>query len=98
MVDFAGWELPVQFSGLIEEHTAVRERACLFDVSHMGELAVRGAEALAFLQHVTCNDVARLSAGRAQYTALTTKQGTVVDDLLIYCRGGGDYLLVVNAA
>ena len=98
MVDFAGWLLPVQFSGLIEEHTAVRERAGLFDVSHMGELAVRGRDALAFLQHVTCNDVARLAAGRAQYTALTTEQGTFVDDLLIYCRGDGDYLLVVNAA
>jgi aminomethyltransferase len=98
MVDFAGWHLPVQFAGVIEEHTAVRERVGIFDVSHMGEAAVRGGQALDFLQHVTCNDVARLKPGRAQYTALTTPAGTFVDDLLIYMRAEGDYLLVVNAA
>ena len=98
MVDFAGWNLPVQFSGVIEEHTAVRSAVGLFDVSHMGELSVRGPAALAFLQHVTCNDVARLAPGRAQYTALTTREGTFVDDLLVYMLNESDYLLVVNAA
>ena len=98
MVPFAGWHLPVQFRGVIEEHTAVRERVGIFDVSHMGEAAVRGSQALRFLQHVTCNDVARLQPGRAQYTAMTTPAGTFVDDLLIYQRAEGDYLLVINAA
>jgi len=98
MVDFAGWNLPVQFSGVIEEHTAVRSAVGMFDVSHMGEVSVRGAAALAFLQYVTCNDVARLRPGRAQYTALTTPEGTFVDDLLVYMLNESDYLLVVNAA
>ncbi len=98
MVDFSGWSMPVQYSGVIAEHLAVRTAAGLFDVSHMGEAEVRGAGALEFLQFVTCNDVARLKPGRAHYTALTTPQGTVVDDLLIYMRGEGEYLLVINAA
>ena len=74
MVSFAGWRLPVQFSGLIREHLAVRTRAGLFDVSHMGEAAVRGPQSLDFLQRVTCNDVGSLSPGRVQYTALTTPE------------------------
>jgi aminomethyltransferase len=98
MVEFAGWHLPVQYSGVIDEHVAVRTRAGLFDVSHMGEAAVRGAGGLDFLQWVTCNDVARLAPGRAHYTALTTPQGTFVDDLLVYRLGVDDFLLVLNAA
>lgn len=98
MVSFAGWHLPVQFSGLIREHQAVRTRAGLFDVSHMGELAVRGPRSLELLQRLTCNDVGSLSPGRVQYNALTTRQGTFVDDLLVYRLAEQRFLLVVNAA
>jgi len=97
MVEFAGWDMPVQYTGVIDEHMAVRTRAGLFDVSHMGELAVRGPEALAYLQHVTSNDVSRLAPGRIQYSALTTPEGTFVDDLLVHKMGESDYLLVINA-
>ena len=97
MVSFSGWDLPVQYTGVIDEHLAVRTRAGLFDVSHMGEVDVVGREAQDFLQHVTCNDVSRLSPGRIQYSALTTPEGTFVDDLLVYKRGDDDYLLVINA-
>src|SRR5215470_3441522 len=72
LVDFAGWEMPVQFTSLIEEHQAVRNAAGLFDVSHMGEIEVRGTGALALIQRLTCNDAARLVSGQAQYSALTT--------------------------
>ena len=85
MVDFAGWELPVQFSSVLEEHHAVRTAAGLFDVSHMGEVEVRGGAALDLVQTVTCNDAARLAPGRAQYTVLTTEAGTFVDDIIV-CR------------
>ena len=98
MVDFAGWELPVQFSSVLQEHHAVRTAAGLFDVSHMGEVEVRGGAALELLQTVTCNDAARLSPGRAQYSVLTTEAGTFVDDIVVYRRGEDDFLLVVNAS
>ena len=98
LVDFAGWQMPVQYSGVIDEHMAVRTRAGLFDVSHMGQASVSGAEALEFLQRVTCNNVAKLKPGRCHYNALTTPQGTFVDDLLIYMLGEQEYLLVLNAA
>ena len=98
MVDFAGWELPVQFSSVLEEHHAVRTAAGLFDVSHMGEIEVRGPAALDILQELTCNDASRLSPGRAQYTVLTTETGTCVDDIIVYRRGTEDFLLVVNAS
>lgn len=98
LVDFAGWELPVQYAGLIEEHRAVRNAAGLFDVSHMGEARITGAQALDFLQRVTCNNVARLKPGRAHYTALLTPEGCFVDDLLVYKIAEDDYLLVLNAA
>ena len=97
MVDFAGWEMPVQYTGVLEEHQAVRTRAGLFDVSHMGEVSVRGQGALAFLQHVTCNDVAKLVPGRIQYSALMTEAGTFVDDLLVYRLEENAFLVVVNA-
>jgi aminomethyltransferase len=89
--------MPVQYTGVLDEHMAVRTRAGLFDVSHMGEVEVTGREALDFLQLVTCNDVSRLSPGRIQYSALTTPDGTFVDDLLVYKRREDDYLLVINA-
>src|SRR5881628_2124634 len=90
MVDFAGWELPVQFSSVLEEHQAVRTAAGLFDVSHMGEVEVRGGAALDLIQTVTCNDAARLIPGRAQYTVLTTEAGTFADDIIVYRRGEDD--------
>jgi aminomethyltransferase len=97
MVPFAGWEMPVQYAGVSEEHRAVRTAAGLFDVSHMGEVWVTGRGAEAFLQHLTPNDVARLAVGRAHYTALLTPEGTYLDDILCYHLGDGDYLLVTNA-
>jgi len=97
-VAFAGWHLPIQYRGVIEEHNTVRTKVGLFDVSHMGEVSVRGSQALEFLQQVTCNNVARLVPGRAHYTGLLTPEGCFVDDLLIYQLNADDYLLVINAA
>lgn len=98
LVDFAGWRLPIQYRGVIEEHNTVRTKVGLFDVSHMGEASVRGPQALEFLQQVTCNNVARLVPGRAHYSGLMTPDGCFVDDLLIYQLDADDYLLVINAA
>jgi len=98
MVEFAGWEMPVQYSGLIEEHRAVRGAAGLFDVSHMGEISVRGPQAESFLQYLTPNDVAQLVPGRAHYSGLLNEQGTYLDDLLIYRLAEQEFLVVVNAA
>lgn len=97
-IDFGGWELPVQFSSIKEEHEAVRTRAGLFDVSHMGEFEVKGKDSLAFLQKMMTNDVAKLTDGRAQYTLMCYEDGGTVDDLLIYKKADDHYLLVVNAA
>jgi aminomethyltransferase len=97
LVDFAGFEMPVQYSGIIEEHTTVRTAVGLFDVSHMGEFEVAGPDALALVQRVTTNDAAKLSPGKAQYSAMCYEDGGIVDDLLVYCRGE-KYMLVVNAA
>lgn len=97
-IDFGGWELPVQFTGIVKEHEAVRQRAGLFDVSHMGEFMVIGSGAEAFLQKMTTNDVSRLTDGAAQYTLLCYPNGGVVDDLLIYRLSEGRYMLVVNAS
>ena len=98
MVGFAGWEMPVQYTGVIEEHRAVRGAAGLFDVSHMGEVRVHGAGAERFLQRLTPNDVAQLVPGRAHYSGLLTDRGTYVDDLLIYRLAADDFLVVVNAS
>ena len=97
MVDFAGWHMPVQYRGVIEEHLAVRTAAGLFDVSHMGEVRVRGNDALRYLQHVTCNDVSRLLPGRIQYSGLMLPNGAFVDDLLVHKIADGEYFLVINA-
>ncbi|HEX5000339.1 MAG TPA: glycine cleavage system aminomethyltransferase GcvT [Terriglobia bacterium] len=97
LIPFAGWSMPVEYTGIIAEHNAVRSAAGLFDVSHMGEFEVRGPEALALLQAVTSNDAARIVPGQAQYSALPTPEGGVVDDLLVYCLAPGRYMLVVNA-
>ncbi len=98
MIEFSGWEMPVEYSGIIDEHLAVRTRAGLFDVSHMGEIFVSGREALAFIQHLTPNDASRLAINQVQYSALTTPQGTFVDDMLVYRLAPERFLLVVNAA
>jgi len=98
MVDFGGWELPVQYTGILDEHEAVRTHAGIFDVSHMGELTVRGPQALALLQKATCNDVSQLTDGRAQYNGLLYPTGGFVDDILIYRIAGDDYFIVVNAS
>ena len=97
MVDFAGWDMPVQYRSILEEHKAVRQRCGLFDVSHMGEADVQGPEALRFLQHLVTNDCSKLCPGRILYTVMCYPHGGVVDDLLVYMRGGDDYLLCINA-
>lgn len=97
-VDFGGWELPVQFSSIKEEHEAVRTKAGLFDVSHMGEIEVKGPDSLDYLQKMMTNDVSKLKNGGAQYTAMCYETGGTVDDLLIYKLEDEHYLLVVNAS
>jgi aminomethyltransferase len=99
MVDFGGWDMPVQYpAGTVEEHLRTRRRAGLFDVSHMGEIDARGPGAIAFVNRITSNDASKLVDGQAQYSALTTPAGTVVDDLLVYRFAQDHLLLVVNAS
>lgn len=98
MVDFGGWDLPVQFSGILEEHEAVRTDVGIFDVSHMGEITVKGPQALELLQKATCNDVGKLVTGRIHYTGLLYPNGGFVDDILIYQNTPEDFFLVVNAS
>lgn len=99
MVDFGGWDMPVQYpAGTVEEHLRTRNHAGLFDVSHMGEIDVRGPEAISFVNRLTSNDVSKLVDGQAQYSALTTPDGTVIDDLLVYRIAQEHLLLVVNAS
>src|ERR1700735_5142583 len=97
MVDFGGWDSPVEYSGLMAEHLGVRTGVGLFDVSHMGEIQFRGPNSLAAVQRITMNDASRLKDGQAQYSALLTPEGTFVDDILVHKLGDNDYLLVVNA-
>ncbi len=98
MVPFAGWEMPVQYSGVIDEHRAVREAAGLFDVSHMGEIDVKGPHALDFVQLVTTNDASRLEIGQAQYSLICYPTGGMVDDTIVYRMGDQHYMLCVNAS
>ncbi len=97
MVPFGGWDMPVEYSGITAEHNAVRTAAGLFDVSHMGEVEIAGKGALEAVQHITCNDASKLQVGQIQYSALTTPEGTIVDDLLVYRFGPSHFLLVINA-
>src|SRR2546423_5983383 len=97
MVPFAGWDMPVEYSGIVAEHMAVRERAGIFDVSHMGEIEIAGKDALAAVQKISSNDASKLAVGQAQYSGLMTPQGTFVDDLLVYRLASAHFLLVVNA-
>src|SRR3989344_1163193 len=98
IVDFAGFEMPVQYAGVMEEHNAVRNHAGLFDVSHMGEFEFTGSEALAFLNHLTANDVGKLTDGMAQYSLLCHSNGGIVDDILVYRKTAEHFVMVVNAA
>jgi aminomethyltransferase len=98
IVEFAGWEMPVQYGGVIEEHLAVRRRAGLFDVSHMGEIKVRGAGATDFCQRMSANDVGRMELFQAQYNLLLNERGGVIDDVIFYRLEENSYLICVNAA
>lgn len=98
LIDFGGWEMPVQYTTILDEHTAVRKAAGLFDISHMGEFFVTGTGAQEFLNSALTNDVRRLSPGQGQYTLMCNERGGVVDDLYLYCLGLGNYLLIVNAS
>jgi aminomethyltransferase len=97
MVPFGGWDMPLEYTGITQEHLAVRSSAGLFDVSHMGELEIAGKDALAAVQRISCNDASKLQPGQAQYSGLLTAQGTFVDDLLVYRLKSDHFLLVVNA-
>ena len=98
MVDFGGWDMPVQYSGVIEEHRAVRSAVGVFDVSHMGEIEIRGPEAARLASFVTTNDPARLSPGQAQYSCLLYPHGGFVDDILVHKVAADHYFLCVNAS
>ena len=98
MVEFGGWDMPVEYSGIADEHLAVRSRAGLFDVSHMGQIEIAGADALRAVQHITSNDASRLAVNQAHYSALTTPQGTFVDDVLTYKLSDEHFMFVVNAS
>jgi aminomethyltransferase len=98
MVPFGGWDMPLEYSGIVAEHMAVRTRVGVFDVSHMGEIEIEGQDALPLLQKVTCNDVSRLHVNQAQYSGLMNPQAGLVDDLLVHKLGEEHYLLCVNAA
>lgn len=98
IVPFAGWELPVQYAGLIAEHNCVRTKAGLFDVSHMGEIFVSGAQAKAAISSMTCNDLSKLNDGKAQYNAIINSQGGVVDDIIVYQFNPTSFLICVNAS
>jgi aminomethyltransferase len=100
MVDFGGWDMPVEYlapAGLINEHMAVRERVGVFDVSHMGDIRLRGSEALPAVQHISMNDASRLQIGQAHYSALLYPQGTFVDDVIVHRMADDEFLLVINA-
>ena len=98
MAEFAGYRMPIEFTGINDEHAAVRERAGVFDVSHMGEIWVKGPRAAEFLQYVTTNDIRALRDGKVQYSCLPNGRGGIVDDILIYRIDAGTFLLVVNAS
>jgi aminomethyltransferase len=97
MMPFAGWEMPVEYAGLASEHLAVRTRAGIFDVSHMGEIEIAGKNAIAAVQRVACGNAAKLAVGQARYSGLLTPDGTFLDDIIIYRMGPAHFLIVVNA-
>src|SRR4051812_35133373 len=98
MVPFGGWDMPVEYSGIVAEHMAVRQGAGIFDVSHMGQIEIAGKNALAAVQRISCNDASKLQVGQAQLSGLLSEQGTFVDDLLVYRLASQHFMLVVNAS
>lgn len=98
LIDFGGFQMPLQYSGILKEHQAVRERCGVFDVSHMGEIIIRGDKALDLIQFATINDASKLVPGKVQYSAMCYENGGIVDDLLVYCFSDDSYMLVVNAS
>src|SRR5688500_15171861 len=98
IVEFGGWEMPVQYSSILDEHLAVRKSAGLFDISHMGEVRATGPGAEDFLNHTVTNDLRKVSVGHGQYTLMCNDRGGVIDDLYVYRVGEEDYLLVINAS
>ena len=98
LIDFGGWEMPVQYTSIVEEHLAVRNAAGIFDISHMGEVTVSGAGAADFLNHALTNDIRKLASGQGQYTLMCNERGGVIDDLYAYRLSDGVYLLIINAS
>src|SRR2546426_83708 len=98
MVEFGGWEMPLHYSSIMDEHLAVRNAAGVFDISHMGEVGVSGPSAIDFLNHTLTNDLRKVSAGQGQYTLMCNERGGTIDDLYAYRRGQQDFLLVINAS
>lgn len=98
LVEFAGYEMPIQYSSIIDEHKSIRNSVGVFDVSHMGEVIIKGSKAFDFVQYITTNDVAKLSNGRVQYTAMCYENGGIVDDLLLYKIKDDEFMLVINAS
>jgi len=98
LIEFGGWEMPVQYTGIVDEHLAVRNAAGIFDISHMGEVTVRGPQAETFLNQLLTNDVRKLAAGQGQYTLMCNERGGVVDDLYVYRQTSVDFLLIINAS
>ncbi len=98
MVEFAGYQMPVQYSGIIDEHHTVRNGVGVFDVSHMGEFILKGENALELIQRITSNDASKLSPGKAQYSCFPNESGGIIDDLIVYCLEGNAWMLVVNAS
>src|SRR5688500_11932146 len=98
MIDFGGWLMPVSYEGVLAEHKQVREGCGLFDVSHMGEIVVKGKEAERYLQHLTINDVSRLKDGEGQYSAILMESGGMIDDLIVYRLKADHFLVCVNAS
>lgn len=98
IVEFAGFEMPIQYSSIIQEHKSVRDTVGVFDISHMGEIFIKGQQALDFVQYITINDASKLFPGRVQYSAMCYESGGIVDDLLVYKISDEEFLLVVNAS
>ena len=98
LIEFGGWEMPVQYSSIMDEHLAVRRAAGIFDISHMGEAALSGPAAEVFLNHMLTNDVSKLAVGQGQYTLMCNERGGVIDDLYTYCLAADEYLLIINAS
>src|SRR5208283_1686210 len=98
LIEFGGWEMPVQYASITQEHLAVRTAAGLFDISHMGEVRLSGAGASGFLNHTLTNDIRKLAVGQGQYTLMCNERGGVVDDLYAYRLGPEEYLLIINAS